>query len=156
MASHVYLLIHVPVSAWPFFSIGVCLQLAAADSPQGLRRAMSTVSFTGNCKAVRDLLFLIARLFIIQLLSIIYLLFLNYLLFLIQLLCLIYLLFFIFVCVRRRERPSHGPNASSALHCAHRREARFWCFFGGPCRGLIFFFLKNKNAQLLVTIKNAV
>ena len=62
-------------------------------------------SFSLNLKpvcdssAVRDFLFLIARLFISYLLSIIYLLFLNYLLFLIQLLCLIYLLFFIFVCV---------------------------------------------------------
>ena len=98
-------------------------------------------SFSLNLKpvcdssAVRDFLFLIARLFISYLLSIIYLLSLNYLLFLIQLLCLIYLLFFIFVCVRRRERPSHGPNASPALHCAHRREARFWRFLAAPAGG---------------------
>ena len=72
-------------------------------------------SFSLNLKpvcdssAVRDFLFLIARLFISYLLSIIYLLFLNYLLFLIQLLCLFYLLFFIFVCV-----------------CAAPRKAKSW------------------------------
>ena len=98
-------------------------------------------SFSLNLKpvcdssAVRDFLFLIARLFISYLLSIIYLLFLNYLLFLIQLLCLIYLLFFIFVCVRRRERPSHGPTLALRYTAHIVAKPVFGPFLAAPAGG---------------------
>ena len=100
-------------------------------------------SFSLNLKpvcdssAVRDFLFLIARLFISYLLSIIYLLFLNYLLFPIQLLCLIYLLFFIFVCVcvRRRERPSHGPTLALRYTAHIVAKPVFGPFLAAPAGG---------------------
>ena len=98
-------------------------------------------SFSLNLKpvcdssAVRDFLFLIARLFISYLLSIIYLLFLNYLLFLIQLLCLIYLLFFIFVCVCGAEK---GQVMAQRYPCATLRTSSrgpFLMIFWRPLRG---------------------
>ena len=40
------------------------------------------------------------------------------------------------VCAAPRKAKS-WPSATPALHCAHRRGTRFWCFFGGPCGGLL-------------------
>ena len=99
-------------------------------------------SFSLNLKpvcdssAVRDFLFLIARLFIIYLLSIIYLLFLNYLLFLIQLLCLIYLLFFIFVCVCGAEKGQVMAQTLALRYTAHIvAKPVFGVFLAAPAGG---------------------